>query len=264
MRIAAIGQGLTGLGGIDRELLVHSSRLASGKRITKAADDAAGLAIVEKMRAELASLDQASRNVDHGVAVTRIADGAMASQGDNLVRMRELAMQAANGTLSDSDRQTIQSEMSALRDEIDRVSESTSFNGKPLLAGDTVEIQVGTTATGSLPLDTPDTSATALGLNVDVSTVEGARDALATIDAASEQLSAARGDLGAAENRLNYAADEIGSRRLATAASHSRIADADIGGESSGLASATLRMQAAIAMQKKSHGLQGLLVSALG
>jgi flagellin len=267
MRISALGQPNSNRISDFREYQTRSSRLASGKRITTASDDAAGLAISERLGAQLRSLEQASRNVDHGAAVTRIADGALSSQTDNLIRMRELAMQAANGTLSNDDRAAIQSEMSALRDEVDRVGATTEFNGQPLLDGDPIAIQVGTGAGASdtITIETPDVSSSGLGLDsIDLSTQEGAMNALGALDAANESLSSARGALGAAENRLDHASSSIGSTYENTAASRSRIADANVGAESTGLAGATLRMKAAIAMQKKAMGLQGTLLSALG
>lgn len=250
-----------------REMLTRQRRLASGKRINSASDDAAGLAISERLGAQVRSLEQASRNVDHGTALTQIADGAMASQSDNLIRMRELAMQAANGTLSDDDRSAIQAEMSALREEVDRVSASTEFNGQPLLDGDAIEIQVGTNAgpADTITVDTPDASATGLGLDgVDLSTQQGAQDALSALDSAAETLSEVRGSLGAADNRMGYARETIASSHQNLSASRSRIADADIGKEVAASASVMDRLRASIAVQKKGMAMQGLLVSKLG
>jgi flagellin len=266
MRITPITRNSSSISDM-RELSTRQRRLSSGKRINSASDDAAGLAISERLGAQLRSLAQASRNVDHGTAVTRIADGALSSQGDNLVRMRELAMQAANGTLSDDDRSAIQAEMSALREEVDRVSASTEFNGQPLLDGDAIDIQVGSNAgpADTISVDTPNVSATGLGLDsVDLSTQQGAQDALSALDSAAEALSEARGSLGAAENRMGYARNNIASSHQNLTASRSRVADADIGKEAAASASVMHRLQASIAVQKKGLSMQGLLVSKLG
>ena len=123
-----------------RNLSAHSSRLGSsyqklstGLRIASAADDAAGLAISERLRAQVRSLDQAQRNANDGISLVQTAEGALSETSDLLVRMRELAIQAANGTVSTSDKTTLQEEFRALRSEIDRISNSTTFNGTSLL-----------------------------------------------------------------------------------------------------------------------------------
>jgi flagellin len=176
-------------------------------------------------------------------------------------------MQSANGTLSADDRQAIQNEMDGLRGELDRVSGSTEFNGQPLLSGEQIDIQAGTGGGGSdvISLSTPDISAAGLGLDsIDLSTAQGARDALDAIDSAITSISSGRGDIGAAMNRFDAASDNLAMSMESTAAGLSRIADANIGAETYGLSRDENQLKAGIAVQKKASALKGLLVNMIG
>ena len=228
------------------------ARLASGKRITKAADDAAGLSISEAMRAIEAGLRQGSANVQDGISVTQIAEGGLSAIGDSLVRMRELAMQAQNGTLSDTDRAAIQQEYDQLAAEVDRVAQSTGFNGRALLNGDAaggngLRIEDGTGG-GATVLSIGDHRAATLGIaGRDV----GDASTLDALDAALDRVSSSRGQLGAMTDLLESRGRQIGNRVENLAASRSRIADVDVALEASVLARERIIGEGALAMLAK-------------
>ncbi len=218
-------------------------RLSSGQRINRAADDAAGLAISKALQAEIKSLDQAYRNANDAISLGQVAEGGLAQMGDMVGRMRELAMQASNGTLSDTERGFLNDEYQALKSEVDRVSATTEFMGKKLLNGSMssgVSFQIGsknsTNDTLSLAVDATD--ADSLGLNAsgadDISTVENARAALGSTDQARETISSRRGQIGSFQNRLEYTMDGIANKAENYAAANSRIADADYAYETAG------------------------------
>src|SRR5262245_27282484 len=175
-------------------------RLASGLRIATASDDPAGLGISERMRAQLRSLDQASRNGQDGVSLVQTAEGALTEVNSNLTRMRELAIEAANGTLNTGDRLTLDAEFQALIDEIDRIGDTTKFNGVNLLNIPTgsLDIQVGTEAGETITVNLVDTTDAGLGLtaaNLDLTTITNASNSLAILDTAITSVTSTRGDL---------------------------------------------------------------------
>jgi flagellin len=239
-------------------------RLSSGRRINSASDDAAGLAVAEKLRAQIASLSQASRNADHGVSLAQVADSAMGSQGDMLVRMRELAVQSANGALGNEERAAIQQEFDELSQTVDQIAGGTSFNGQPLLEGGSTEIQVGTSAGSGdvVAIDTPDTSTAALEIDgADLSSADGARAALDSLDAAISSLAQSRGEVGSSVNRLRSAQNNITAEIEGTIATHSGIADADVAGEASLLALGQAQLRGGISALKQSLAIKGLMVN---
>lgn len=240
------------------------ARLASGKRITKAADDAAGLSISEAMRAIEAGLRQGSNNVQDGISVAQIADGSLSTIGDSLGRMRELAMQAQNGTLSDADRAVIQEEYDQLAAEVDRVAQSTAFNGRSLLnggssGGNGLRIEDGTGG-GATLLSIGDHRAAALGI---AGRSVGDAGTLNALDDAIGRVASSRGQLGAMTNALESRDRQIGSRVENLAASRSRIADADVAHEASVLAREKIIGQGALSMLKKSQREPGALLRLL-
>ena len=248
-------------------MLKSLERLSSGFRINSAADDAAAMAIAEQMRAELASLEAASRNVDYGTSMGQVADAAMSSQGDMAVRMRELAVQSANGTLNDTDRAALQNEFNQLRSEMDRVASTTQFNGQDLLQGGSVDMQVGTGATAAdrITMELADTSAATLNLNgLDIGSQSGAQAALSTLDSAISSIAGARGSMGASLNRMESARDNLSASVQSTASSLSRIVDTDYGAEASSLASASNQLKASVAALSASNKTKGLLINLMG
>ncbi|MEW6073143.1 MAG: flagellin [Planctomycetota bacterium] len=228
-------------------------RLASGLRIATASDDPAGLGISERMRAQLTSLAQAGRNGQDGISLVQTAEGALNEVDNNLIRMRELAIEAANGTLNTGDRLTLDEEFSALILEIDRIADSTTFNGVHLLDGATgsINIQIGTEAGEIITINLVDTTDTGLGLDgatFDLTTISNASAALDVIDAAITSVTSTRGDLGAAQNRLQSAVRSVANAGQNLAAAESRIRDVDVALETADLTRNTIMQQAAVSV----------------
>lgn len=223
-------------------VLKTSKELSSGMRINSAADDASGLAVSEKMRSQIRGLNQASRNVMNGVSMLQTAEGYMQSTTDILQRIRELAVQSANGIYSDEDRAMLQTEVEQLVSEVDRISQAAEFNGMTLLSGrfaeDGINLQVGANTDQNFTVKLGNMSATALGLKVagqdgteqsiSLSDPESANMALATVDEALKTVNKNRADIGASMNRMEMAQKGINIASENIAASESRIRDADM------------------------------------
>jgi flagellin len=235
-------------------------RLSSGFRIATASDDAAGLAISERMRAQVRSLSQASRNSSDGISLTQTAEGALNEVSNILIRMRELAVQANNGTLSDSDKDTLQNELSQLVDEIDRIAQASTFNDVNLLDGTqgTVTFAVGiNTVAGidtiSVTLDSMRTadlgsaSGTALD-SIDIGSTGDVSVAIASIEQAIDDVTEFRGRLGAMENRLGSTIANLGAQIENLTAAESRIRDVDVAQETADLTRNSIVQQAALAI----------------
>ena len=216
-------------------------RLSSGYRINRAADDAAGLQMSEKMRREVKGLSQASLNAKDGVSCTQTAEGAMSSVTDMLQRMNELAVKSANGTLSDGDRLDIQDEIDLLKDEIDRVGESTKFNELYLMKGDSVtgrsqhvSIHAGADSDSDdkITFMLEKMNAESLGVDkLDVSTENNATNAIDTIYDAIKTVSKQRSALGAVQNRMDYARENIDNVVENETAAESQLRDTDMASE---------------------------------
>ncbi len=247
-------------------------KLSSGKRINRAADDAAGLAIAQKLGEALQGLEQGMENIYDGLSLTQVADGALDQTSDNLLRMRELAMTAANGTLNTQQRDAVQAEFDSLKSEISRISDSTEFNGNQLLDGSagTVEIATGTESGGSpdsLSLDLADNlDAGSLGLaatSVSGNDGSNAQSALDDIDAALAIVSSKRADFGSFSNRLMSAQHSLAITAENTHAAQSRIQDADFALETSNLVRQQILGQANAAVQIQSQGLASTALNLL-
>ncbi|MEM7203432.1 MAG: flagellin [Planctomycetota bacterium] len=211
------------------------ARIASGRRINSAADDAANLATVQQFLAIEASVGQGISNLADGAGLARTAEGALGSSADLLGRMRELSIQARNGTLNDQDRAAIQQEYDQLSAEVTRVAESTSFNGiKPLsgeLAGAGIQLEDGT-GSGAIEVSIEGQTAADLGIAGLNAAAAGTVQAL---DDAIHRVSAGRGKLGSVDNRIDVATRNLASIRENVAAARSRVGDADVGAEISNL-----------------------------
>jgi flagellin len=218
------------LGANQQRLAVSFGRLSSGLRINSAKDDAAGLAISESLKSQIRSFNVAERNASDGISMAQTAEGALGEVHDILGRMRELATQASNGSLTSTDRGYLQTEFSSLQSEIVRIQGSAKFNGKALVGStaNTITLQVGLDNTGSdqiavtlggVSLSTIATSATVLT----GTSASGALTALGTIDTAIGNVSTARATFGAAMNRLETAQSNIQTMRLNLSAANSRI-----------------------------------------
>ena len=238
------------LGAVSGRLQGNFSRLSSGLRIATAADDAAGLGISERMRSQIRSFSAAGRNAQDGVSLAQTADGAMQEIGNNLGRMRELAVQASNGTLTTGDRATLNNEFQELISEIDRIATQTSFNGVSLLDGTTatVGIQVGINSGQTISMTMTDVDAAALALTGDVTSAANAGTALGVLDSAINSVSTGRGVLGAGINRMNSAIQSIASARENLSAAESRIRDVDVAMETADLSRNSIMQQAAVSV----------------
>ena len=225
-------------------------RISSALRINAAADDAAGLAIAERLRTQNRGMDQAQRNVQDMVSMTQVAEGGMMQISDMTQRIRNLSLQAANDTLTDGDRALIQKEVDQLTTEIDRFADTVQFNTKPLLNGDYAEgtgdlaAQAGANQGESYNLNISEMSTAALGLdNIDVSTRAGAEAAIADTDSALDTLNRTRAEIGAQQNRLGSTYNYLGVAEENMLAAESRIRDADMAMEIMGLTLEQIRGQ---------------------
>jgi flagellin len=253
----------------SREAMAQAmERLASGRRVNGAGDDAAGLGVATRLGAQARSYSMAERNANDGISMLQSADAATSGQADLLMRVRELAVQSGNGTLGAAERGAIQKESAQLLSEVDRIAKTASYNGTPLLDGGGVSIsmQVGTNggAADSLDVKLASTTAQALGVaGADLGSAAGARQALSSIDAALESLGSARAGLGATQNRFASALDTAGAARLSTVAAESRIMDADVASELSALVGGQVRSKAGIAVLSQANKLPGAALSLL-
>ena len=244
------------LNNVTSRLQGNFARLASGLRVATAADDAAGLGISERMRSQIRSLGQASRNAQDGTSLVQTAEGALGETSSNLSRMRELAVQAANGTLNTQDRSTINSEFSALAVEISRIANQNEFNGIALLnqSSGNVSIQIGIDSGETITIGLNDTTAGALGVStISATTVTNAAAALATLDTAIDSVNTVRGSLGAAQNRLQSSIRSILNTRENLSAAESRIRDLDVAEETADLTRNSILQQASVSILSQAN-----------
>jgi len=213
-------------------------RLSSGLRINRAADDAAGLAVSEVMRSQIRGMNVASRNAEDGISLVQVADGALGTAGDMLQRVRDLAVQASNGTLTDAQRLNLDKEVQNVLSEIGKVGTDTEFNGIKILAGSVstagtaVTLQVGAKGSQTIAFTIGTVSATDLGISgLAVSTQASASAAIASIDAAISSLATSRANMGAIQNRLEQTINRLGVTTENLQAAESRIRDADMASE---------------------------------
>jgi len=227
-------------------------RLSTGKRINYAKDDAAGQAVATRLTAEIQGLAMASRNAADGQSLIDTADGALAESHTLLLRMRELAVQSANGTLQTSDRTALNAEFQALSTEITRIADNTTWAGINVINGAQstgISIQVGPDATQVITHSIPDMSATAMAVNDDdLLTAAKAGTAITAVDAAISTVSTNRAGLGAVSNRLDSTINNLNQIKVNLASSKGRIEDADFAQETSNLAKGQILQQAATAM----------------
>ncbi len=254
------------LGKVTQRLGGNYARLSSGLRIASAADDAAGLGISERMRSDIRSLGQAARNTQDGLSAAQTAEGAINEVSNNLNRMRELAVQASSGTLSDDDRAIIDEEFQALDDEIQRISDDTEFNGLKVLDGSTdLDIQVGLDSGQQITINAVDVSSTTLDIDgLDVTDTTNAQAALASLDAAINSVNSERGSLGSIQNRLNSAFNSIQATREGLSQAESRIRDVDVASESADLTRNSIMQQAAVSILSQANVQPQLALSLLG
>lgn len=266
------------------------AKLSSGKRINKAGDDAAGLAISEKMKAQIGGLKQAKRNAQDGISLIQTAEGALSETHSILSRMNDLAVQASNDTLTDEDRGKITKEVTALQKNIDDISNNTEFNTKKLLdtadnkftfqvgasAGQTAEITIGKMDAETLGVGetwsegTPagvdedgNPTAAGPGTGVDLSDAKKASESIANIKAAIDTVSDQRADLGAAQNGLNHTINNLGTTTENLSEANSRIEDVDMAEEMMNFTKSNILSQAATSMLAQANAMPNSVLSLL-
>jgi flagellin len=240
-------------------------KLASGKRINSAADGAAAQQIIDRLPSQVEGNRQAISNTFDDIALTQVAEGGLAGINQDVARIRELSIQSGNGLLNNADRKAIQAEVNQLQENIGQTIEQTEFAGKPLLSADSeVAFQVGANAGQSIGVQTQDVAGNLTDiLNVDLSTAQGAEQALAAADSALEFVGDARADLGATQNRFASTARNLQQTDVNVAAARSRIQDTDFAHASSENAATSILSQTNIALQVQANQQQGQVLSLL-
>jgi flagellin len=250
-------------------------KLSSGLRINRASDDAAGLAISEKMRAQVSGLDQASSNAEDGVSLIQTAEGALSETQDILQRMRELTVQAGNGTNADEDLEAIQLEITALQEEITGIADRTEFNGKTLLggdyeaSGDGISLQIGANTGQTLEINIATMTAAGLGSGISMASINVTSfdtsglsfdEQLAAIDSAIAEVSSQRASLGANQNRLDHTINNLSTSSENLTSAESRIRDVDMAEEMMEFTKNDILSQAATSMLAQANQMgQGVL-----
>lgn len=249
------------------------NKVASGSRITRASDDAAGLAVATKLQSDVAVLGQASTNASHASSILETADGGLSSISDVLERMKVLCAESMSGAVSDTERTYINSEFSALMDEIDSIVSTTTFNGTALLSGSySADFLVGTAAGDTITADLAtnaafgniaDLATAYADLATGVGTAANAATALTAVNSAIGDVAAARAEVGAQESRFDYHAAQINSSEENLDAAQSAIMDADVAEAQSEFSSAQVKTNAAIAALASANSMPQQLLSLL-
>lgn len=231
-------------------------QLASGSRITKAADDAAGLSISEGMKGQIRSFKQALRNTNDGVSLLQVAEGGLGEISNIFTRMRELGIQAASDTIGDNERGFINQELTQLMQEVDRIAVSTKFGSKSLLDGngDTFDFQVGIEGSGEsdvISFYSGESNATSSNLGVsgiDFTSKDGAKDALAVLDEAQNKVNGFRANIGALQNRLSSTSENLGTQVENLSVANSRIRDTDVAESTAEMTKSNILLNASTAV----------------
>lgn len=258
----------SGLNRSVNDIARASERIASGLRINSAADDAAGSAISERINAQLRGFDTASRNTSDGISLAQTALGDLSNITESIQRLRELSIQAANGTLSQSDRDAINAESSQIKQEVTRVVESSNFNGVPTLTRDSsINIQTGPNAGDQVSVETINFSDAleSTGFNdINLASGSAATDSIAVLDQMLNEISSASVNFGASINRFESTLNNLGESSVNAAASQSRIRDADMAREISKLSSAMVMQEANIALKVQANAQAAMILKLLG
>lgn len=248
------------------------ARLSSGMRINQAADDAAGLAISENLRGQIRGYRQANRNANDGISLVQIAEGSLNEVSNMLIRLRELGVQAASDTIGDTERKFLDVEYQQLKEEIQRITDSTKFNGYELLngTGGNIDIQVGINNDAfvdriSFNAGAANSSLEALGLVAEeVSTKEGAQISLNTIDQALVSINAIRANFGALQNRLQSTSNNLLVAEENLSAANSRIRDTDVAAETAEMTRNNILLQAGISVLGQANNVSNMALKLLG
>jgi flagellin len=249
------------------------AKMASGKRITKSADDAAGLGVAKKMEAEVRGYKMAQRNASQGISMIQVAEGGLDESTNILTRMRELSIQAASDTVGERERGYLNLEYEQLVDEVDRISKTTTFSGSPLLTGENeggvMEFHVGAYAgeDNKIAFDTEQTNATAEALNIAGSNIldkSNASDNLAKIDDAITQVAGFRANFGAIQSRLQSTVTNLDTAATNTEAARSRIEDVDVAEEAAKMAANNVMKAAGVSALSQANSLPSSALRLIG
>ncbi|AGH96414.1 flagellin [Pseudobdellovibrio exovorus] len=257
--------------GLSNDISTTMARLSSGYRINRSSDDAAGLAISESLKAQIRGFKQANRNANDGISLVQIAEGGLNEVSNMLVRLRELSIQAASDTIGDRERALVDVEYQQLKEEIERIANTTQFNGTPLLngMGGTLDFQIGVqndALNDRISFDAGQNSATLQNLmiqDISVLTKEQAQQSLSFLDEALSNVGASRANLGALQNRLVATSQGLATAEENFAAANSRIRDTDIAAESTALAKNNILMNAATSVLSQANTQQQLALKLL-
>lgn len=274
LRIATNVQALNAqknLYGLSNDISTTMARLSSGYRINRSSDDAAGLAISESLKAQIRGFKQANRNANDGISLVQIAEGGLNEVSNMLVRLRELSIQAASDTIGDRERALVDVEYQQLKEEIERVAQTTNFNGTPLLngMGGTLDFQVGVyndPMNDRISFDASQGKATLDSLmiqDISVLSKDQAQQSLAFLDEAMNFVGSARANLGALQNRLQTTSQTLATAEENFSAANSRIRDTDIAAESTSLAKNNILMNAATSVLSQANTQQQLALKLL-
>lgn len=247
-------------------------KLSSGERITRASDDAAGLAISEKLKAHIRGLRQAKRNSDDGISLIQTAEGGLNEISNIIIRLRELAIQAASDTVGDTERGFSNIEFKNLQDEIQRISQGSEFNGRKLLdgTGGVVEIQVGIhndPTQDRIAYDSTQTDSTLENLGLlaeNIASKEGAQLSLSKLDDALVRINGTRANLGALQNRLQSASNTIAISEENFSAANSRIRDVDVAAETADMTKNNILAQAGVSVLSQANQTPNFALKLLG
>ncbi|WP_441240714.1 flagellin [Tardiphaga sp. 768_D3_N2_1] len=246
------------------------SKLSSGSKITQASDDAAGLAISTRISSDVTTLQQAATNASQATSILQTADGGASNISDILSRMKSLASQSSSATVTDSSRAYLNSEFTALSDQIDSIATGTRYSGQSLLDGTSAfaagaSVLVGSTSADTITVKLSDLKSATLGVDtLDVSTQAGATAAIDALDTAIDTVSAARATIGAQESRFNFSASSISTQSQNLQAANSAITDVDIAAEQAKLSSSQVKVQAAVAAESSANQMPQYLLKLLG
>lgn len=256
----------------NRALDTSLARLSSGYRINQAADDAAGLAISENLRGQIRGLKQASRNANDGISLVQVAEGGLNEISNMLIRLRELAVQAASDTIGDVERKFLDVEYQQLKSEIQRVSEVTTFNGRDLLngTGGIMDVQVGVHNDPfkdriSFDASAANSTTEALGIVAEsLATKEQAQTSIDVVDRAMVSVNAMRANFGAMQNRLSSTINNLAIAHENLSAANSRVRDADIAEETAEMTRNTILKQAGVSVLGQANSMQQVALKLLG
>ncbi len=257
MAITISSSGFSAINQAQQASATSAQRLGSGLRINSAADDAAGLAISNRFNSQILGTNQAIRNSNDGISLIQTADGSLGSITENLQRFRELAIQAGNGTLNDSDRASLNAEALQLKEEINRIIDTSSFNKVPLFnQANGIDLQVGDSSGDTVTIETQNLQQQLQSFgfdDLDLSSAEAAQNAISVLDKSQETVNTNASTLGALNNRLDNTIAELQSRNVNSEASRSRIQDTDFARESSEKARNDILLEAGLALQLQAN-----------